>query len=96
MEHGSQKPLEIKEKPVKVQNQPLRIEEIPREPAPTNTDTTLANIASSAGPQKQYDSDIDAVIEDLQMSYRSDDEDSSQRMENARTPRLKNSTPLSP
>lgn len=61
----------------------MRIEEIPREPTPTNIDITLANIVSSVGPQKQYDFDFDTVIKDLQMSYRSDDEDSSQRMENA-------------
>jgi len=41
----------------------------------------LANIAVSLAQQKEYDFDIGVVIKDLQMSYRSDDEESSQRKE---------------
>lgn len=80
--HGSHRPSRSKEKPVEIKSQQLSIEEIPREPTPANTNTTLANIATSSGPQMDYDFNIDAVIKDLQMGYRSDDDESSQRREN--------------
>lgn len=79
--HGNHRSSKGKEKPTQAKSQQLRVEEIPPDSAPTNIDTALDNITVSSTQQKEYDFDIEAVIKDLQMSYKSDDEESSQRKE---------------